>query len=183
MPSDRTAPPITPAMKVAELLEAYPGLEAVLIAQAPAFARLKNPVLRRTVGRVATLQQAAAVGGLEVRVLVAALRRAAGQPIDGPGLEAEDASMADVFAPARPAWVDAGRVRGVVDADALLKQGRVPLPVVADVARALGAGELLRVDAAFRPVPLVEALAKQGFRCWVREAGPDRFEAFFGRRS
>jgi hypothetical protein len=170
-------------MKVAELLEAYPGLEAVLIAQAPAFARLRNPVLRRTVGRVATLQQAAAVGGLPVRALVAALRRAAGQPVDGPGLEADDASMVEVFAPTRPAWVDAGRLRGVVDADALLKEGLVPLPAVAEEAQALDAGELLRVDAAFRPVPLVEALGKQGFRCWVEEAGPDRFQAYFGRRS
>lgn len=182
MPSDHAAPPITPAMKVAELLEAYPGLEAVLIAQAPSFARLRNPVLRRTVARVATLQQAAVVGGLEVRAFVATLRRAAGQPIDGPGLEADGASIAEVFAPARPAWVDAGRLRGVVDADALLKQGRVPLPAVADEARALGAGELLRVDAAFRPIPLVDALGKQGFRCWVHEAGPDRFQAYFGRR-
>jgi len=183
MRGDPVAPPITPAMRVAELLEAYPRLEAVLIAQAPAFSRLKNPILRRTVARVATLQQAAAVGGLEVRALVAALRRAAGQPIDDGSLESAGVAMADVFAPKRPDWVDAGRLRRVVDADALLASGRVPLPAVADEARALGPGELLRVDAAFRPVPLVDALGKQGFRCWVREAGPDRFEAYFGRRS
>ena len=174
-------PPITPGMKVAELLEAYPSLEAVLIAQAPAFARLRNPVLRRTVARVASLQQAAAVGGLEVRALVAALRRAAGQPTDGSAPEADNASLVDVYAPARPAWVDRGRVRGVVDADALLRVGQVPLPVVSEGARGLGAGEVLRVDAGFRPVPLVDALGKQGFRCWVHEVETDRFQAFFGR--
>jgi hypothetical protein len=65
-------------MKVAELLEAWPELEEVLIRLAPAFRRLKNPVLRRTVARVATLEQAAGVGGVAVRDLVGALRRAAG---------------------------------------------------------------------------------------------------------
>jgi hypothetical protein len=183
MTGDAAAPAITPGMKVGELLESYPGLEPILIAQAPAFARLKNPILRRTVARVATLQQAAAVGGLEVRALVAALRCAAGQPTDEVSLDSAGVGMADVFAPKRPDWVDMGRLRDVVDADALLASGRVPLPEVAEHARALGPGDVLRVDAAFRPVPLVDALGKQGFRCWVREAGPDRFEAYFGRRS
>jgi hypothetical protein len=48
--------PITPATKVADLPDSWPELENVLIAQAPAFRRLRNPVLRRTVGRVATLE-------------------------------------------------------------------------------------------------------------------------------
>ena len=72
-------PPITPEMRVGDLLAAYPELEPVLVAQAPAFANLKNPVLRRTVARVASLAQAARVGGLEVRALVQALRAAAGE--------------------------------------------------------------------------------------------------------
>ena len=49
---------ITPKTKVLELVEAYPELEDTLIHYVPAFKQLKNPVLRRTVGRVATLQQA-----------------------------------------------------------------------------------------------------------------------------
>lgn len=39
--------PITPATRVGELLDAYPELEEVLVAAAPPFARLANPVLRR----------------------------------------------------------------------------------------------------------------------------------------
>lgn len=52
-------------MRVAELLDAYPALEPVLVAQAPAFARLRNPVLRRTVARVATLEDALGRQGFE----------------------------------------------------------------------------------------------------------------------
>jgi hypothetical protein len=65
-----------------------------------------------------------------------------------------------------------------VDADALLDAGDVPLGRVNQQARALAAGELLRIDSSFRPVPLVEALAKQGYRCFVRERVAGRFETF-----
>ena len=56
---------ISPKTKVGELLDAYPQLESVLFDLSPAFAKLKNPILRKTVARIATLQQAAAVGGLK----------------------------------------------------------------------------------------------------------------------
>ena len=169
---------ITPATKVAELLESWPELEEVLIAQAPAFRRLKNPVLRRTVARVATLEQAAGVGGVAVRDLVAALRRAAGvaeDPPGGPGVVEGGAT------PLPPDWVSSGRVVVTVDAEALLDAGEVPLPAVNEKARGLGPGELLRIDSGFRPAPLVESLSRQGFRSFVCEASPGRFETFVSR--
>ncbi len=51
---------ITPQTKVKELLDAYPELEPVLIDMAPAFKKLRNPVLRRTIARVTSIKQAAA---------------------------------------------------------------------------------------------------------------------------
>ena len=71
--------PITPQTKVGELLEAYPELEAVLVAQTPIFEKLKNPVLRKTVAKVATLEKAAAIANIPVVKLVSELRKAAGQ--------------------------------------------------------------------------------------------------------
>ncbi len=169
--------PITPATRVADLLDSWPELEDTLIGQAPAFRRLKNPVLRRTVARVATLEQAAGVGGLAVRDLVATLRRAAGI-----GAEDEGATGGASTQPqAPPAWLDPSRVEGTLDADRHLDAGEVPLTLANEKARALGPGAILRVDSGFRPVPLVEALAKQGFRVYVREATPERFETFVSR--
>lgn len=174
MAPERTRVAITPATKVAELIESWPELEEVLVAQAPAFRRLRNPVLRRTVARVATLEQAAGVGGVPVRELVAALRRAAG--LDEAAASAETAAEGAGEAP--PEWLVAGRVTSTLDADALLDAGEVPLGRVNQQARALGAFELLRIDSGFRPVPLLEALVKQGYRCYVRERAPGRFETF-----
>jgi hypothetical protein len=170
---------ITPATKVAELLESWPELEDVLIAQAPAFRRLRNPVLRRTVARVATLEQAAGVGGVPVRDLVAALRRAAG--LDGDATPENDTSTA---APAsQPAWLDPSRVVETIDAEALLDAGEVPLPRVNARARELRPTEILRVLSLFRPLPLTDALAAQGFPTFVREASPGRFETFVGAKA
>ncbi len=65
-------------IKVLELIETYPELEDVLIEYAPAFKNLKNPVLRRTVAKIATLQQAAAIGGVKTEELINRLRKRGG---------------------------------------------------------------------------------------------------------
>jgi hypothetical protein len=55
--------PIGPEMTVGALLEAYPELESVLVEMAPAFAKLRNPVVRRTVAKVAGVADPTAVAG------------------------------------------------------------------------------------------------------------------------
>lgn len=65
---------ITPDTRIHELLQEYPSLKAWLIAYAPAFEKLGNPVVYNTVGRVATLEAAAKMGDIDVAVLVDAIR-------------------------------------------------------------------------------------------------------------
>jgi len=170
--------PIAPTTKVADLLDSWPELEEVLIAQAPAFRRLKNPVLRRTVARVATLEQAAGVGGVAVRDLVTALRRAAGLGDD----DADATGGASGSGTTPPAWLDTVRIVETIDAEALLDKGEVPLARVNARARALQPGEALLVVSSFRPVPLLDALARQDQATFVREATPGRFETFVQAR-
>ena len=45
-----------------DIINAYPELENELVNYVPAFEKLKNPLLRHTVAKVATLQQAATIG-------------------------------------------------------------------------------------------------------------------------
>ncbi|MEZ5197410.1 MAG: PAS domain-containing protein [Bacteroidales bacterium] len=91
---------ITPKTKVAELLDAYPQLEDVLIDIAPTFKKLKNPVLRRTIARVATLQQAASVGGVPVDVIINKLRGSLGQE------EMKNMEQGNNYAGYKPTWFD-----------------------------------------------------------------------------
>jgi hypothetical protein len=171
------APRIHPGARLAPILEAYPALEEVLFGLSPAFERLKNPVLRRTIGRVATLEQVAKVGGLDVREFVRALRVAAGQPMDpaphsresggepgggpGSGAPADDNEFV-------PEWFDPARVTLRLDADAILAAGGNPLTEAFRAVGGLAAGDLLVIRASFRPEPLREALSGAGHRVFLR---------------
>ena len=53
---------ITPDSKVGALLQEFPQLEEVLMRMSPAFGHLRNPILRKTVAKVATLRQIAKIG-------------------------------------------------------------------------------------------------------------------------
>ncbi|HCC33321.1 MAG TPA: DUF438 domain-containing protein [Clostridiales bacterium] len=60
---------------IGPLLEQYPFLIDTLAELSPSFARLRNPMLRRTLGRVATLETAARQGKVDLQVLLATLNQ------------------------------------------------------------------------------------------------------------
>ncbi len=64
---------LTPQTRLAELLEAHPFLTDWLVDYAPAFDKLKSPVLRQTLGRVATLEMAAEMAAIPLDTLLADL--------------------------------------------------------------------------------------------------------------
>ncbi len=70
---------ITAKTKLMDLLNEYPQLEEKIIQAAPAFKNLKNPILRRTVGQLATVEKVAQIGNLDVFTFVNLLRRETGQ--------------------------------------------------------------------------------------------------------
>lgn len=59
--------------KVDELLKQYPFLEDFLITLSPKFKGLKNPIMRKTMGKVATLEMAASISGLNLDELISSL--------------------------------------------------------------------------------------------------------------
>lgn len=65
---------ITTETKLRTLLEAHPALTEYLVAYHPAFAKLRNPVLRATVLRTATIADAAHMAGLDPERLAADVR-------------------------------------------------------------------------------------------------------------
>lgn len=162
-------PAITPSMKVGALLEHYPELEERLIALAPAFEKLRNPVLRKTVAKVATLEQAARIGGVTVASLVAALR---GERED---TVAEDSRAA---AATNESLVSEG---DVIDLDAHLESGVHPLGQVLDRVRGLQPGETLEIVASFRPEPLLEHLGREAVQVGESKTADGRFLLRLGR--
>ena len=161
--AESVTPPsdISPATKVATLLRDYPHLEELLISMSPAFVKLRNPVLRRSVARVAALNQAASVGRLDPKEFVNELRVAAGlEPLTDP-----DIAEVDYFGP-EPDWFDRDAVTVVVREDDL-DPDVMPINPVLRLVRDLRAGEILELVASHLPAPGIDILRRKGYRTWT----------------
>ena len=156
-------PPITENTRVAALLRDYPETEEVLIGMAPACEKLRNPVLRRSVARVATLGQAAAVGRISPVTLVNTLRAVVGQePLD------EGVSTERTYFEARPGWFDPDRVV-VVLRDDQMDPGVMPINPLLRAAKDLGEGEIAELVTSHLPAPGIDILRQKGYRTWTVE--------------
>ncbi len=150
---------ITLQSKLFDVLEAYPELEAQIVNIAPPFQNLKNPVLRRTVGKIATLEKVAQIGGMDAGKLVNTLRRAVGQA----EIIGEAAANFTVEIPRvenDPQWI-AGEPQFTVNGSELLQRGEVPLGRVNELLGKLEVGRYLLLVTNFEPTPIMEAMQKQ----------------------
>ena len=152
---------ISPKTKVGELLDAYPQLENVLLELSPSFAKLKNPILRKTVARIASLQQAAIIGGLKVDELVNRLRKEVGQNI----FTGESETNHD-YNTAPPDWFDTTRITMHFDATPIINSGGSPMAEILAIAQKLRQGELLELKTPFIPAPILDLLRDKGFKAF-----------------
>ena len=150
---------ITSQSKLFDVLEAYPFLESQIVNIAPPFQNLKNPVLRRTVGKIATLEKVAQIGGMDAGRLVNTLRRAAGQ--EELGVESVLNVAIEIPRLAEdPAWI-AGEPQFTVNGTELLQRGEVPLGKVNELLGQLEAGSYILLLTNFEPIPILDAMQKQ----------------------
>lgn len=157
---------ITPKSKVLEVLKEHPALEELLLSLAPPFKNLRNPVLRRTVAQLATLEAVARIGRLEVATLVNTLRRAAGQP-ELVRAEAPAAISPVPAAPGDPPWITA-KPDVVVDGGELLRHGEVPLQHINHLLGTVQPGGVVLLMTDFEPVPMLEAMQKLKRRTYCK---------------
>lgn len=170
--------PITPQTKVGELLKAYPQLEDVLIGIAPAFKKLRNPVLLRTVARVTSLAQAARVGNVPVADLVRQLRHAVGQP----DLEMTPDQAAGSAGPtATPSWFNPESISQSHDARPIIEAGLQPIGrVLSDLDR-LPSGNIYELITPFEPAPLIDKAKEKGYLAFTRTEGSAEYRTYFMR--
>ncbi|MFH1177960.1 MAG: DUF1858 domain-containing protein [Acidobacteriota bacterium] len=156
---------VNPESKIGPLLDAHPELEEVLIRLSPEFRRLQNPILRHTVARVATVAQAARIGGLGVPDMVNSLRRALGQPAAG----CDHGEAAGETGPA-PTWV-AAEAAVTIDAEAILARGGTPVGEALAALAGCESGQVLLLDAPFYPAPLVDTIRQKGHEVHAEASG------------
>lgn len=165
---------ITPRTKIYDLLEAYPQLEETLINLAPAFKKLQNPVLRKTITRVTSLSQAATIGDMNVGDLVNMLRKEAGQA----EIEAVE-HQGNQYTTEKPGWFKQKRIVRVIDVRNILDEGNQPVHEVLLAVRQLKNKEILGVIAPFLPAPLIDKATGAGHEHWVNEISQDEFRIYF----
>lgn len=165
---------ITPKTKISDFLDAYPQLEDVLISLAPPFTKLRNPLLRKTIGRVTSLSQAAAVGGLKVEELVNVLRKETGQS------ELSDfAQTQTAYISQKPPWFNKRKVIETIDVRDMLHEGEQPVHVVLSAVKKLNKKEILEIIAPFLPAPLLDKANGLGYKHWIHEISEEEIHVYF----
>ena len=164
---------ITPKTKVFDIIEAYPELEDILIAYMPTFEKLKNPVLRRTVGKIATLQQAAIIGNVNVGELVNHLREKIGQNAEKINTDEHQYNYQS------PAWFDADKVTVRLDVREMLANGEHPVAQVMEDLKKQKEDEIYQLIAPFLPVPLIDKASSLNFIHWIEKEDDELFFIYF----
>lgn len=164
---------ITPQMRVGDFLSLFPEHEEILISLAPAFSKLKNPVLRRTIGRVATFQQIAVVGNIPINLILNNLRAAAGQTLIN-----EDMNVKNDLT-SKPLWFDNQLITEVLDAREMLQAGQHPLAEVLARTTAMPEGSIFELVTGFIPMPLIEKVTANGLKAYVDQKSQSEFHTYF----
>ena len=147
--------------KIADLLKFYPDLEDTLLELSPAFAKLRNPILRRTVAKVTSIQQAAKIAGISPSVMVQTLRKAARlATVDS--IETYENNQQDPM----PEWFDEIKITTRFDASPIINAGESPMREILRLSKELQEDAIMELTAPFRPEPIIDILKSKGFKAW-----------------
>ncbi|UCH66684.1 MAG: DUF1858 domain-containing protein, partial [Ignavibacterium sp.] len=145
----------------------------VLIGIAPPFKKLKNPFLRKTVAKVATIKHISSVGGVPLGDLIAKLRDAVGQP---PITESYDD---EEYFSEQPEWFSVDKVTLSVEEDKLENKDEMTLVAILRESKNVKTGEIIELVTAFLPAPGIDALKSKGYSAWVKKEEGGIIKSYF----
>lgn len=180
MIDSRSHAPISASDKVSDVLARDESLIDVFERHAHHFSKLRNRSIRRVMGRLVTVEQAARTANVSVEGLVRDLNHALGIEALPSAASSPDGSARDkAIIRAHPASAT------VVELDVRddLRSGREPFSRIMKSVAALGRDEVLRLRAIFEPVPLFAVLEKRGFAHESQAHTRDDWSVWFWRSS
>jgi hypothetical protein len=164
---------ITPAVNVHALLEACQHLEDVLIGMAPPFKKLKNPILRKSVAKVATIKHISSVAGIPLDELIGKLRAAVGQPVS-------NQSYADQnYFTEQPDWFAPDKIVLTVDEAKLENKDGMTLVTILKGATGVRKGEIIELITTFLPAPGIDIMKSKGYLVWTCQVGENVIKSYF----
>ena len=165
---------ITPDTKIGALLDKFPQLEEVLTKVAPEFKKLRNPILRRTVAKVVSLRQVAALGKVSLAEMINTLRTEAGIQDLFMGKNSEM-----TFGKEKPSWFSDSKIVSRLDIQPMLESGQQPIQHVLRECQKLKPDEIYEVISPFLPAPLIEQAEKLRYSVWSQEESPNVYKTYF----
>jgi hypothetical protein len=169
---------IQSSTKVAQLLDAYPELEEVLIRMAPPFKKLRNPILRKSVAKVATLKQAAIAGRLDLSSMINQLREAIGQA----PLGAMEAISEEHYLGTAPSWFDQSCVASSID-DRSGDSDEMAINRILRALRDLNIRQVVELTTSFLPAPGIDVARNKGLLTWTVREEEELYKTYFTRSS
>lgn len=158
--------------QVTDVIAVDPGVIERLVALHPVFRRLREPEGRETMGRMATLRDAAQIASAPVAVLLAVVNGDVPAPCAAGSWDAEEEQ--------RPAWMDrfdeASAQR--IDVRPLLADGDDPFSEIMAVVDKVPVAGGLMIDAPFNPSPLRRVLAVKEFATFGQCLAPGHWRIF-----
>ena len=164
---------ITPSVTVHALLEAYPELEEVLIGMAPPFKKLRNPLLRKSVARVATIEHISSVGGIPLDELIGKLREAVGQS------QSTDTYRDQDYFGEQPDWFSPDKISLSLDEGKIEDKDTMTLVTILREAKEVKVGEIIELVTSFLPAPGIDILKSKGYSVWTVKERDDLIKSYF----
>jgi hypothetical protein len=164
---------ITPAVTVHNLLEAFPQLEEVLIGIAPPFKKLKNPFLRKSVAKVATIKHISAVGRVPLDELIDTLRKAVGQSPSSHTYDDEEYFLD------QPDWFSQDRIAVSIDEEKVEDKDHMTLVSILKEAKDVEKGDIIELVTTFLPAPGIDLMKSKGYSAWTRKAEGNLIQSYF----
>lgn len=164
---------ITPSTTVHELLEAYPELEKTLISIAPPFKKLNNPLLRKSIAKIATLKQISSVGNVPLNDLINELREAVGQSETSDSYEEEDYFLD------RPDWFLKDKIAISINEEKLEVKDKMTLVVLLQEMKQVKEGEIIELITTFLPAPGIDTMKSKGYSVWTVKEDENLIKTYF----
>ncbi len=164
---------ITPSTKVNDLLRAYPEIEDDLIRMAPPFKKLRNPFLRRTIGRVATLKQVSAVGDIPLDDLINNLRKLVGQS------EIQESYKDEDYFLDKPEWFHQDKISLSINEEKMENKNQMTLVTILLEAKNVKKGEIIELITTFLPAPGIDILKSKGYSVWITKEENNIIKSYF----
>jgi uncharacterized protein (DUF2249 family) len=159
---------ITKNLKISKMLTEHPQTLDVLIKVSPHFKKLNNKILRKTLASRVTVEQAAAIAGVDLYSLLFELNKSINYSIGSKNILSEEMQNEEVVKQ-KPEILDKISSDKIhqLDVRPIIESGKDPFQNIMSAVKELKDDEILLIINSFEPIPLYSVLGKKGFEHWT----------------